>query len=412
MSTPNTVNILFDETHKERGRITLNFKTLKKNLEENSCIVHRLGEGPITTEHLANAAALVLACPSASTFTQEEIGVIVEYVHRGGGLVMMSSSGGDKTLQTNLNDISTKFGFILNDDIVSDESNNVKYNTVPIITEFPSSPFTANLSELHFPDTCSIEIEGESDAIINTSRLAKPPETPLVVTSAFGEGRVVLFGSHKMFQDRVLGGIESANNSLFATRIFRWVVGAEKTSPAASQTQSIKPEQAPPTEDTSPPPEAPPPKPEPPIEASRGEVPPSKADVLETGVTQEIIEELSIKVEDISEDVKKSISSITKNIEEITRRMSDLEKRMTQYTAMVAQPVEASDDEALGTASDIAGAIQTAKAERASLMELLEYITQRHQAGGLPKAEFNEQQEHLNKEIKRIDRKIAKLENR
>jgi hypothetical protein len=61
---------------------------------------------------------------------------------------------------------------------------------------------------------------------------------------------------------------------------------------------------------------------------------------------------------------------------------------------------------------DVAEVIKTSKIERASLLELLEYITQRHQAGALPEAEFNKQRDHLSKEIKRIDKKVAKLENK
>ncbi|MHA2059355.1 MAG: DUF4350 domain-containing protein [Candidatus Ranarchaeia archaeon] len=399
-------NILFDETHKERGRTTLNFKALKKTLEENKFLVHRLIEGPITGEHLTNAVVLVLACPSGSIFSPEEIEIIRAYVEEGGGLVIMSSSGGDQALQTNLNEINAHFNFSLNDDIVSDESQNAKYNTVPIIQKFPSTPFTFQLKELQIPDTCSIKIGEGSIPIILTSESAAPPNTPLVVTSTYGKGRVVLLGSHKIFQDRVLGGIESAQNNEFARRLFLWASGDNQIATQTDVTPQPPSKEPPKKEPVKAPSQSPPPAPPPPETKSTEEPKPGSA------IDKEVINKLSTKVAALGSEVKESISSLSKEVEAIKKQMKKLEQQLADLPSMVAQPVDITEDPVLMSTGDVAEVIKTSKIERASLLELLEYITQRHQAGALPEAEFNKQRDHLSKEIKRIDKKVAKLENK
>jgi predicted transcriptional regulator len=401
-------NILFDETHKERGRTTLNFKALKKTLEQNKFLVHRLIKGPITSEHLTNAVVLVLACPSGSTFSPEEIEIIRTYVEGGGGLVIMSSSGGDQALQTNLNEINAHFNFSLNDDIVSDESQNVKYNTVPIIQKFPSTPFTFQLKELQIPDTCSIKIGEGSISIVLTSQSATPPNTPLVVTSTYGKGRVVLLGSHKIFQDRVLGGIESAQNNEFARRLFLWASGANQIATQTNATPQPTLEE-PPKKEPVESPEQPPPPVSPPLPP---ETKSKEAPIPEPGIDKALIDELSTKVASLASEVKESISSLSKEVEDIKKQMKKLEQQLSDLPSMVAQPVDITEDPVLMSTGDVAEVIRTSKTERASLLELLEYITQRHQAGALSEPEFNKQRGHLSKEIKRIDKKIAKLENK
>ena len=68
--------IAFDESHKPRGKIGVNYKSLKEYLENNGFVCHSFMEFPITRQNLSAYDILVIPCPDFSKFSKDEIEAI------------------------------------------------------------------------------------------------------------------------------------------------------------------------------------------------------------------------------------------------------------------------------------------------------------------------------------------------
>lgn len=60
---------------------------------------------------------LVLASPKEK-LKPEEVGNLIKYVESGGNLLILSNEGGDRKNNTNLNEVTSKFGITINSDCV------------------------------------------------------------------------------------------------------------------------------------------------------------------------------------------------------------------------------------------------------------------------------------------------------
>nr|MDO8078462.1 hypothetical protein [Candidatus Freyarchaeota archaeon] len=72
--------VLFDESQKERGRITTSYAALKGVLETEGFQCIRFVDFPITLDKLKNFDVVVFPCPDQSKLQPGEIRAVVDFV--------------------------------------------------------------------------------------------------------------------------------------------------------------------------------------------------------------------------------------------------------------------------------------------------------------------------------------------
>ncbi|MHA1897760.1 MAG: hypothetical protein ACTSU2_10225 [Promethearchaeota archaeon] len=218
--------IAFDESHKPRGKIGVNYKSLKEYLENNGFVCHSFMEFPITRQNLSAYDILVIPCPDFSKFSKDEIEAIYKWVTEdGGGLIMLSHAGGDKGRRSNLSELAEKFGMSFENDQVLDKVHNFGIENMPEVTNFsPPHPITENITSLCYRAGCSLSTFGlQAVPVVISSEEAEPFSSPLVVAAEVENGRVVGCGSYEIFRDKITGGFNHDQHAQFALNMFNWV---------------------------------------------------------------------------------------------------------------------------------------------------------------------------------------------
>ncbi len=218
--------VAFDDAHKSRANISTNFKSVSSMLNENEFTCYPYAEFPIAKINLAPFDILVLGCPDNAKFSKQEIDTIVNWVkEEGGGLLMLSHAGGDKGRRTNLSDLAEQFGIIFENDQVLDKVNNMGVENLPLITNFGfPHPITEDVSSICYRAGCSLTIANMSvTPVVSSSADAVPVESPLILSTEMGEGRIVAIGSYEMFRDKIAGGFNEGSHSQLLLNIFNWL---------------------------------------------------------------------------------------------------------------------------------------------------------------------------------------------
>lgn len=101
---PSQPLVLVSACKAERRTLRAGLKQLGRRLRAARCDVQKLDAagGGLSPEGLAGAALLVLGCPT-QPFALEEIDALRAFVGGGGGLLVLSSEGGEARAGTNLN---------------------------------------------------------------------------------------------------------------------------------------------------------------------------------------------------------------------------------------------------------------------------------------------------------------------
>ncbi|QEE15330.1 hypothetical protein DSAG12_01155 [Promethearchaeum syntrophicum] len=220
------IYVAFDEAHKERGNLSTNFKSLSSMLNENEFTCYPYAEFPIAKNNLAPFDILVLGCPDNAKFSKLEIDTIKNWVlTEGGGLLMLSHAGGDKGRRSNLSELSEQFGIIFENDQVLDNVNNMGVENLPLITNFGfPHPITEEISSICYRAGCSLTISNMSvTPVVSSSADSEPVESPLILSTEMGEGRIVAIGSYEMFRDKISGGFNEGSHAQLILNIFNWL---------------------------------------------------------------------------------------------------------------------------------------------------------------------------------------------
>ncbi|MHA1510560.1 MAG: hypothetical protein ACTSRX_02450 [Promethearchaeota archaeon] len=220
------IYVAFDEAHKERGNLSTNLKSISSMLNENGFTCYSYAEFPIAKNNLAPYDILVLGCPDNAKFSKQEIETIVNWVtNEGGGLLMLSHAGGDKGRRSNLSELSEQFGIIFENDQVLDKVNNMGVENLPLITNFGfPHPITEDISSICYRAGCSLTIANMSvTPVVSSSADADPVESPLILSTEMGEGRIVAVGSYEMFRDNTSGGYSEGSHAQLLLNIFYWL---------------------------------------------------------------------------------------------------------------------------------------------------------------------------------------------
>ena len=218
--------IAFDTAFKPRGKIDENYTNLRDHLNANNFICYNFLEVPITQDSLKPYDILVFVCPDFAKIPHQEINEIENWVREdGGGLLLLSHAGGDKGRNSNLSELSERFGIAFENDQVLDEENNLGMENLPIVSSFnPPHPITEGIDSLCYRAGCSLTILGGGFSIASSNESSDPFSCPLICVSEADRGRVCAIGSYEMFRDRIGGGFSHDDHAKLATHIFNWLV--------------------------------------------------------------------------------------------------------------------------------------------------------------------------------------------
>ncbi|MFX0139686.1 MAG: hypothetical protein ACFFDN_38960 [Candidatus Hodarchaeota archaeon] len=191
---------------------------------------------------------IILSTPRNTSLRQIEIETLEKYVKNGGSLLIVSSTGGDYTNSTNLNDLTRKFGFEFVSDEVYDSVNYVNLQKRPIITRFKPHVITEQLKKIVFSSSCSIKILDflEDEKNIKVEWILQSglncwrkrydgeywieedsPKIPLMVVGEYFKGKVVGFGNLSIFSSLTREyGFSTLDNDILIANILSFLMGS------------------------------------------------------------------------------------------------------------------------------------------------------------------------------------------
>ena len=338
----------------------------------------------ILAKNLKNADVLVFACPNSSKLRPPEIDVLKKYVAKGGGLLLLSLSGGDRGLMNNLSQISEEFGMIFDNTAVKDDRSNAGLPTMPIITNIVAHPVTEDVDDLLIPSACSLRIEGKAVALAITSEMADPPRVPVVAIAESGKGRVMCVGSYEVF--RRGGGLKHGGNKIFAANTFRWLSGEFQMTKPSSVVKAQK----------------------------KKEKQGAKIDDSTSAEFEKTLKRLVNAVFDLQKDIskiKQQVGNVDSNIEQLRDQFQDFaEKTQQQLGVMIpAKQFKTTEEhQEAGIETDIKGLMSEIK----SVEQLREHIEKRHSSGAMPEQAYTEQIEKLDASLLNLEKKLAKKQQK
>ena len=193
--------------------------------------------------------AIILSSPKNTNLESKEIDILEEYVKNGGSLLIVSSSGGDRINGTNLNELTSKFGFEFVSNEVNDSMSYVNFQKRPILSNFKPHILTEQIHKIVYSSACSIKVLDfiEEDKNIKIEEIVHGglncwtrtfngeewiekdnPKIPLMVAVEYYGGKIVGFGNLSMFSS--LGheyGFGAFDNNMIIANILKWLtVGA------------------------------------------------------------------------------------------------------------------------------------------------------------------------------------------
>jgi len=376
--------IYFDQTQNERGRLDSTYSQLGKLLRDIDFDVESYTEFMILAKNLKDVDVLVFACPNSSKIRPPEIDVLKKYVAKGGGLLLLSLSGGDRGLMNNLSQISEEFGITFDNTAVKDERSNAGLPTMPIITNIVAHPVTEDVDDLLIPSACSLRIEKKAIALAITSEMADPVRVPVVAIAESGKGRVMCVGSYEVF--RRGGGLKHKGNKIFAANAFRWLSGEFQMTKPSSVVKEQK-----------------------------------KKEKRQTGVDdstsaefEKTLRRLVNAVFDLQKDIskiKQQVGNVDSNIEQLRDQFQDFaEKTQQQLGVMIpAKQFKTTEEH---QEADIETDIKGLMSEIKSVEQLIEHVDKRHSSGAMPEKTYSEQVEKLNARLLNLEKKLAKKQQK
>ncbi len=239
--------ILFDLNHNEMLTLDDEFSDFLKLLQNLNLKIEKNETKDLTKKVLENVDILVLGNPIDDYFSNIEIKDIVNYVRTGGHLIIISEYGADYLQKTNLNDISTHFGFLFEKNLIKEENpKNHNCSSILHIHEFPETDFLNGLREVTIGGTCSLYLKKGANALLETSKLNnwseiynnsseewekdKEQQHVIAAYTKFGQGKVIAFGDIDIFCSDDNIGINSLDNQKFLHNILSWLVEPVKKS--------------------------------------------------------------------------------------------------------------------------------------------------------------------------------------
>ncbi len=199
-------------------------------------------------DNLDKYNVIILSTPRNTSLKLNEIKILEKYVKNGGSLLIVSSSGGDYTNSTNLNDLTQKFGFEFVSDEIYDSVNYVNLQKRPIITSIKPHVITDQIKKIVFSSSCStkildfiedeknVKIQGVMQSGLNCWRKRydgeywveeDSPKIQLMVVVEYFKGKVVGFGNLSIFSSLAREyGFSAFDNDILIANILSFLIGS------------------------------------------------------------------------------------------------------------------------------------------------------------------------------------------
>ncbi len=376
--------VYFDQTQNERGRLDSTYSDLGHLLKDNDYDVEPYTEFMILPKNLEHCSVFVLGCPNSSKVRQAEIDALKKFVKKGGGLFLLSLSGGDRGLMNNMTDISVAFGIKFENTAVKDERTNAGLPTMPIIKDLEQHATTSGVSDILFPSGCSLKVSNRAAGIAKTADTADPPSQPVIAVAEFGQGKVICAGSYELF--RRGGGLKHQGNVTFALNAFKWLSGG-----AVEPVEEVNDSDGTPDDE---------PKLKKPSEVAT----PAAKEMEQT------LRRLVNAVFDLQKDIgklTKQITSVEENIDQFRDQFQSFAEK-TQEQLGLMLPARQFKTEEENIAAELESDIRSLEAELRSVEQLQEHIEQRHSSGAMPREAYDEQSKKLQDRVDSISKKLEK----
>jgi len=372
--------IYFDQTQNERGKLESTYSQLGKLLRDSDFDVEPYTEFMILAKNLKDVDVLVFGCPNSSKIRPPEIEVLKKYVKKGGALMLLALSGGDRGLMNNLSQVSEEFGITFANTAVKDDRNNAGLPTMPIISDIASHPSTEDVDDILLPSACSLRLEGKAIGIAFTSEMADPAKAPVVAVAESGKGRVMCVGSYEVF--RRGGGLKHKGNKIFAENAFKWLSGQMQMAKPSSVVKAQK----------------------------KKEQKEAKTEGAVSVEFEKTLRRLVNAVFDLQKDIskiKEQVGNVDTNIEQLRDQFQDFAEKTQQQLGVMIPSKQFKTSEEHKTAdveTDIKGLMREIK----SVEQLKDHVEQRHSSGAMPKDSYTEQVEKLDARLLNLEKKLVK----
>ena len=381
--------VFFDQTQNERGRLDSTFSHLGDLLRDNDFDIEPYTEFMILAKKIEKAQVVVFGCPNSSKLRPAEIDVLKRYVEKGGGLLLLSLSGGDRGLMNNLSKLAENFGISFDNTAVKDERNNAGIPTMPVVSDITAHPITEDVQNLVFPSGCTLKVSGKAVDIARTSEMAEPAKQPIVAIAEHRKGRVVCAGSYEIF--RTGGGFDNESNKIFALNVFRWLAGEVRY---ASPSKVAKGEKGTAKEVTT--------------TTTTAEAPPVSPAAYDE--MEKTLRRLVNAVFDLQKDVgrvREQVKNVDNGMSKLRDQFQDFAEKTQKQLGMIV-PTKQFETEEESRVAELESDVKAIEKEISSVQQLRDHVEERHSSGAMPTETYTEQAEKLDKRIKSLEDRLKK----
>ncbi len=247
-------HIVFDQIHNNSITIETNaYNSFIQYLFQQNLRVGKL-TATLNTETLRPYEILILGNPQDSTYSINEIYSILEFVRKGGSVIIFSDEGGDLSNRSNLNELTINFGFKILPNIIYDPVSHVDKVVRPLINNFLPHPTTEEVDAIVYSSGCSFEIMNAEEFAEYRDVSVQPiafasstckmkifenqkwverlsPNSIVAVAGRYFEGHVIAIGTPSLLSSLSNNyGFKARDNMRLIKNIFEWCLSpAEST---------------------------------------------------------------------------------------------------------------------------------------------------------------------------------------
>jgi hypothetical protein len=215
--------VLFDNTHQCRPGAVGDWTIFAQELTSAGVTVSQHTSGAVTASVLNQHHAFVIAMARVS-YTQSEKDAIVDFVNRGGGL-LISQDFGNAPWSPPTREILNLFGANDDNNTAQDPTNNDNSNSTNIVFDssrnFYAHPITSGISDFSVGATATLSGGGGWNTVAETDDDSTPVRSPALIARAFGQGRVVALGDSNIWADHMIG---VRQNKDLGVRCVKWLL--------------------------------------------------------------------------------------------------------------------------------------------------------------------------------------------
>lgn len=187
------------------GSIEANLTIMRSIIEQMNFKIERIEE--YTDEELEKVKLLIIPAKINYKFTAKEIRVLLDNILRGLNLLVLLSSGGDCRLNNNLQEILEPLGIYIRCDEVTDKNGNSELK----LKVTGKHSLLEDVYEIYYVEGCSFLVKKRvTTEIVLYSENAKEEGLPIIIAARYGNGRIIVVGSYRIFTDEYMKNYSNA----------------------------------------------------------------------------------------------------------------------------------------------------------------------------------------------------------